>query len=65
MCVEDKKTSNVEELPDLTGRKAKCMGAGFKCNCDGIVDSSWDLPLFIYQPDRAYDIYYCGCDGWD
>ena len=59
----DETTTELEKLPDLTGRKAKCMGTGHKCNCQGTVDSSWDLPMFMYCPDRQYDMYHCGCDA--
>ena len=51
----------------LNGRKARCVYStprpGNKCR--GEVDSNWDLPFFQYQPDQAYDAYYCGCWGWD
>ena len=49
----------VVNLPNLTGRKAKCS------DCNNIVDSNWDLPFFEYRPNEKYDKYYCGCWGWD
>lgn len=47
------------EMPDLTGRQAKCA-YGHR-----IVDSSPNLAFFKHQPDQEYDEYYCGCHGWD
>lgn len=45
--------------PNLEGRKAQCS------DCGKIVDSSINLPFFKYRPDRKFDSYYCGCEGWD
>ena len=52
-CVED-------HLPDLTGRKAKC-----KYGNHGLAESSFDLPFFEYCGNCEFDMYYCGCYGWD
>lgn len=44
----------------LQGRKAHC--------CYGehaIVDSSWELPFFEYNPNCKHDSFYCGCFGWN
>ena len=46
-------------LPDLSGRKAKCP------DCKKIVDSNYNLAFFEYRPEYNYDSYYCGCRGWD
>jgi hypothetical protein len=58
-------TQVAEQQPDLTGRKAHCA-YGRNCrNGNKEVDSSLDLAFFEYHPDEAFDIYYCGCRGWD
>jgi len=49
----------VAEMPDLSGRRAKCV------YCERKVQSSTDLPFFEYRPNEEFDIYYCGCYGWD
>ena len=36
----------------LKGRKAKCKHKEVK--------SRWDLPGFIYQPEKDYDLYFYG-----
>ena len=43
----------------IVGRKAKCM------YCDKFENSSYNLPFFQPRPDKDYDLYYCGCGGWD
>lgn len=48
------------ERDGLEERKAVCCYGGHE-----IVDSSWELPFFKYQPEKEYDEYYCGCMGWD
>ena len=45
--------------PDPTGRKAKCI------YCNNTVDSKLGLAFYRYIPNRQYDSYYCGCEGWD
>jgi hypothetical protein len=47
------------ELPNLTGREAKCT------YCKAVVNSSIGLPFFVLQLDREQDRFYCGCKGWD
>lgn len=60
ICAPKKEAFEViTNLPDLTGRKAKCT------DCDNIVDSNWNLPFFEYRPNEEYDRFYCGCYGWD
>lgn len=49
----------ITELPDLTGRKARCS------DCGEIVNSNWNLPFFEYCPDKEFDRFYSGCFGWD
>ena len=41
------------------GRKAKCF------YCDKIEDSRPTLAFYKLRPDKPYDEYYCGCEGWD
>lgn len=48
-----------DNVPDLTGRKARCS----QCGC--IVPSNANLFLFEYRPNWDYDKFYCGCGGWD
>jgi len=54
-----KSITPMEQLPDLTGRKARCP------DCKRTTDSSLDLAFFEYRPDYDTDMYYCGCRGWD
>ena len=49
----------VKEMPSLIGRKAKCN------YCGKIVDSEYNLPFFEYKKEEEYDMYYCGCRGWN
>lgn len=48
-----------DKLPNLDGRKAKCL------YCDKETRSDFGLPFFGFEPDKEYDKYYCGCEGWD
>lgn len=44
---------------DFTKRKMKCSQCGL---------TRTSIPteaFFKYQPDKEYDSFYCGCDGWD
>lgn len=61
LCIGiDPKAQEIDkEIPDLTGRKAKCS------ICGKAKESSFDLPFFDYRKDRETDEYYCGCFGWD
>ncbi len=47
------------EMPDLTGRKAKCG------ECTQKATSRFSLPFFQHRKDSKFDQYYCGCRGWD
>lgn len=47
------------EREGLEGRKARCS------DCGKVVDSSWNLPFFAYNPEREYDSFYDGCYGWN
>lgn len=55
LCME------VVEKPDVLGREAHCS------LCGHVTKSSWvqDNPFFRYCADMLYDLYYCGCEGWD
>ena len=48
------------ERPNLAGRIARCT-----YNCGHKTDSSFNLPFFRHNPDKEYDSYFCGCEGWD
>jgi hypothetical protein len=51
----------VADAPDLTGRTAKCA----YLTCKSRQPSSTDLAFFEHKPEKAEDVYYCGCRGWD
>lgn len=40
-------------------RLAKCP------DCGKFTVSRKDLPFFVSCPDEEYDLYACGCRGWD
>lgn len=48
-----------DSKPNLEGRIAHCT------ECSNTRESSWNLPFFLYNEDKDYDSYYCGCYGWD
>lgn len=48
-----------KELPDITGRMAKCP------YCHRIKPSNFNLPFFEYRPNEKCDEFYDGCLGWD
>lgn len=48
------------EPPTLTGRQARCsMG------CKKTRASNLNLAFFEYRSGKEFDLYYCGCRGWD
>lgn len=49
----------VNEQPNLVGRKAKCD------ECGRITNSKENLPFFKYISDEKFDVYYCGCRGFE
>lgn len=63
--------------PSLAGRVARCdyygRTARDRCNyggkrgepCTCEQPSSPNLPFFGHQPDEQFDMFYCGCFGWD
>ncbi len=44
-------------------REAICCYIGKSIH--GKVESDPALPFFEAKPDQEYDLYYCGCYGWD
>lgn len=60
ICYPGPGSVEVDESPQaLMDRKAKC---GI---CGNVRDSSINLPFFEHRADMEYDLYYCGCMGWD
>ena len=58
------------EDPALKGRIAKCEngseGGTRWRHADGApMPSRWTLPYFRNRPLQEFDVYYCGCSGWD
>ena len=58
-----------DDLPDLTGRTARCNHFGQRVRhgktCKGQAPSRIDLAFFEHTPGKPYDVFYCGCWGWD
>lgn len=58
------------EMPDLSGRQARCSydhghGCPKRRGLDSRIPSNPKSAFFKHQPDSEYDAYYCGCWGWD
>lgn len=51
--------TEVVKKPLLEGRKARCSYCGKE------TDSNYGLAFFEFRPEKEYDLYYCGCEGWD
>ena len=52
--------TEIIDKPDLSNREARC------CYCRAVKPSDSDgLPFFRHWPNREYDEYYCGCQGWN
>lgn len=49
--------------PDLEGRHARCGYYGGKCKSER--PSSLALAFFQHRPAAPFDLYYCGCYGWE
>jgi hypothetical protein len=80
-CVVHDCIEVAKDIPDLTHRMAQCnytgsggwrnygpIHGGGKCSrekCECLVASSFDLPFFVYSPDKKHDHFFCGCAGWD
>lgn len=58
-CVICNCGETAESKPDLTKRQAKCY------YCGKVTRSDYSLPFFESKPDKDYDEYYCGCEGWE
>jgi hypothetical protein len=52
-CIEVAKV-----IPDISNRTARCY-------CGKTVKSNFNLAFFEVRLNKNYDIFYCGCDGWD
>lgn len=48
-----------DKRPILEGRKAKCD------MCKNKTDSRYTLAFFKHCPEKEYDKFYCGCQGWN
>lgn len=51
---------DIMEAPDLSARKARCAYCAREAQSD--VEH---LAFFEYRPAKEFDMYYCGCRGWD
>ena len=69
---EQEKVLREEQIAKEKMRKAfidaKCKELGCKrlakcADCDKYVPSDQNLPFF--EKGKDYDVYYCGCYGWD
>lgn len=63
ICDCEKVVSECSGTKGLEGRFAICSQHKREINTP--VPSRWELPFFEYRPDKEYDLYYCGCYGWD
>ena len=77
--ISDGKNMIIDDCPpDLSMRRARCSyygstpkgrlhegscKRGEPCLCER--PSSPDLAFFEYCPGKPYDMFYCGCWGWD
>jgi len=60
-CVIHSCFEPMPEHPDLSKRLAKCAYGCLK----SITQSRDTLAFFRHHPDQEYDLYYCGCYGWE
>lgn len=58
-CLGDKRATEVDITPDLTGREAICTCCGWR------QPANVNLPFFEYCKDTPTDRFYCGCKGWN
>ena len=80
ICAPDKGAYITTDSINLTDRKARCGYYGKHrrngscdyggtdqpdriCRCE--TESSSKLPFFEYRPTQPFDMFYCGCHGWD
>ena len=59
VCIHHNCTEVMDPQPEIYDRKARCM------HCQKQMMSIIGLPFFVYRPDDMYDVYYCGCKGWE
>lgn len=59
ICTPNPDAHRVVDVPDLTGRLAKCS------NCQNTKPSSVELPFFEHRPGDKFDMFYDGCKGWN
>lgn len=59
VCVVHMCHEVAENVPDLTGRMARCP------YCSTEKPSALNLPFFEHKPGQVRDGFYCGCMGWD
>jgi len=52
----------VAETPDFEGRTARCS---YYNTCKTVSPSGTKLAFFEHLPDKEFDLYYCGCHGWN
>lgn len=50
--------------PDLSGRIARCSYYGRKCKSEQ-PSVPGKLAFFEHRPAKDFDVFYCGCFGWD
>lgn len=65
ICFGIHDTSVAEIQPSLDGRTAKCAYNNPHGKCKSEKPSDTNLAFFEYQPNKEFDMYYCGCYGWD
>lgn len=58
-CIEHNCVEIDNNMPDLNGRKAKCVYG------NKVVDSKYTLAFFKLRLDKEFDSFYCGCYGWN
>lgn len=61
----DPGADQVAEAPNLSNRMAICTYRGGQRGVHGKVKSNTDLPFFELRDKEEFDLYYCGCHGWD
>lgn len=55
---------HVVRLSVLALRKALCPDCK-KTSPSWVTGGDRQLPFFEYRPDKQYDLFYCGCRGWN
>lgn len=57
-CPVHMEDREAEAAPDYSGRVRRCA------YCEKEHPSPGGA-FFQYRPDKPYDLYYCGCRGWN